>query len=99
MSNHIGEIWRKDGDIGWVKITHNETLDNPERDGGAEGIGCKFGKYSRKRKCVIWHSRGGFYPCLRYSQFVKWMHREYRYIEGGRPESFGPCPFGKRCDE
>ena len=96
---HIGEIWRRDGQMDWIRIIHNETEDNPDRDGGSKGIGVKVGNYSRKLRRVVWRRSGFFFPCTTYDDFVKWMHREYRYLENERPESFGSVPFGKRCDE
>lgn len=77
----IGEIWRKRGPIGWLKVVGVQLPGHPGHDGGMFGVSVVYGDYSVDRNRVKWNEKKRFFQsCKDYKDFKKQMKMENYFI-------------------
>lgn len=79
--DHKGEIWRKQGPIGWLKIVRDLTPDGVDYDGGCPGFSVRYGNYSITLKRPVFR-KTVFISCRNYDEFVEKNHKECRHLTG-----------------
>jgi hypothetical protein len=77
----VGQVWRKLGPLGWIKITHIEDPNYPDYDGGLIGVGVIF-LPQQKEKINLNGKKRGFMPGVGWENWV----RDHRFLyEKGQP--------------
>ena len=82
---HEGEVWRKDGQWGWLIIERDHTAEGPFADldkDGFPGYTVRHGIYSTKLKRPVWNTSDlcVFALAENYEQFVAAMRNNHRYL-------------------
>jgi hypothetical protein len=73
----IGQVWRKHGPQGWIKIVGFQLPDYPDYDGGMKGV-----SIIKRWPSGDWAKGRWFHPAKDEDDFIKNMKDTCRYLGG-----------------
>ncbi len=82
-SPEIGDVWRKDGPVGWAKVIGRLWPGMPEYDGGMTGASVKFTSINGNWMRDTW-----FIAVATPDDFAAKMKANFRYLENAERRGF-----------